>query len=62
VDSWLRAEIGSDLEASVVGKLDAQNLQNCLCEFSKYEKIRLGGRGQPFVPYQERHSDEIDRR
>lgn len=26
-----------------------------------YEKIRLGGRGQPFVPYQERHCDAIRR-
>ena len=27
-------------------KLDAQNLQNCLCEFDKYERVRLG-EGRP---------------
>jgi hypothetical protein len=55
---WLRTNIVGDLQNSVVGKLDAQDCQNCLCEFSKYEKIRLGGRGRPFVPYHEQHGGE----
>jgi len=29
-----------------VGKLHAQDLQNCLCEFDKYERVRLG-EGRP---------------
>ena len=49
---WLRTEIASDLEDAGIGKLDAQNCQNCLCENSKYERIRMGGRGRPFVPYE----------
>lgn len=31
--------------------LDAQNLQNCLCEFDKYERVRLGeGRPRSLYP------------
>jgi hypothetical protein len=31
--------------------IDAQNLQNCLCEFDKYERVRLG-EGRPRSRYQ----------
>lgn len=31
-------------------KVDAQNLQNCLCEFDKYERVRLG-EGRPRSRY-----------
>jgi len=32
-------------------KMHAQDLQNCLCEFDKYERIRLGeGRVRPYHP------------
>lgn len=34
--------------------LDAQNIQNCLCEFDKYERIRLGeGRPKQLYPGRE---------
>jgi hypothetical protein len=34
-----------------IPKLDAQNLQNCLCEFDKYERVRLGeGRPKQLYP------------
>ncbi len=29
-----------------IPKIDAQNVQNCLCEFDKYERVRLG-QGRP---------------
>lgn len=30
--------------------LDAQDLQNCLCEFDKYERVRMG-QGRPRSRY-----------
>lgn len=46
-----------DLKAEVIKllppwmpPLDAQNLQNCLCEFDKYERVRLG-EGRPRSRY-----------
>lgn len=48
---WLRAEIADDLVEAGIGKLHAQDLQNCLCEFARYEKLRLGeGTARRFVP------------
>lgn len=34
----------------VIGKLSAQDWQNCLCEFDKYERVRLG-QGKPRKEY-----------
>ena len=57
-DTWraafrlLREQIMPDLERIGLGDLHAQDLQNCLCEFHKYEHARLG-EGKPkrrFVP------------
>jgi hypothetical protein len=33
-----------------IGELDAQDIQNCLCEFDKYERVRLG-EGKPRSSY-----------
>ena len=47
-DNWLKClqalnhTITPVLEELEIGKLHNQDLQNCLCEFSKYEKTRLG--------------------
>jgi hypothetical protein len=57
-DAWraalarLHEATAPDLERIGVGQLCAQDLQNCLCEFDKYERVRLG-QGKPkrrFVP------------
>lgn len=40
--SGLRAAILPMIHAAGMPPLSAQDLQNCLCEFSKYEKARLG--------------------
>jgi 5-hmdU DNA kinase, helical domain len=46
-DAWrlalarLHEMIAPDLERIGVGRLCAQDLQNCLCEFDKYERTRL---------------------
>jgi hypothetical protein len=57
-DTWraafrqLREQIMPELERSGLGDLHAQDLQNCLCEMDKYERMRLG-EGKPkrrFVP------------
>jgi hypothetical protein len=40
----LHKEIAPDLVEMGIGQLCAQDLQNCLCEFSKYERKRLGER------------------
>jgi hypothetical protein len=48
----LHEAIAPDLERIGVGRLCAQDLQNCLCELDKYERVRLG-EGKPkrrFVP------------
>jgi len=46
----LHAEIAGDLEEIGVGRLCAQDIQNCLCEFDKYERVRLG-EGKPKKKY-----------
>jgi hypothetical protein len=38
----LGALIAPTLESAGIGRLHAQDLQNCLCEFDKYERARLG--------------------
>lgn len=44
-------EISPLLEKTSIGKLHAQDLQNCLCEFDKYERVRLGeGRPRSLYP------------
>jgi alpha-glutamyl/putrescinyl thymine pyrophosphorylase clade 1 len=42
----LRETITPDLERMGLGDLHAQDLQNCLCEFDKSERVRLG-EGKP---------------
>jgi len=42
----LRAAITPDLERMGLGDLHAQDLQSCLCEYDKYERVRLG-EGKP---------------
>src|SRR5262249_5363671 len=42
----LRTTIAPDLAKIGLGDLHAQDLQNCLCEFDKYERVRLG-EGKP---------------
>jgi hypothetical protein len=47
-DTWraalrkLREQITSELERMGLGDLHAADLQNCLCEFDKMERVRLG--------------------
>jgi hypothetical protein len=38
--------VRGDLERVGLGDLHAQDLQNCLCEFDKFERARLG-EGKP---------------
>jgi hypothetical protein len=51
-DTWravlarLQEAIAPELERIGLGRLCAQDLQNCLCEFDKYERVRLG-EGKP---------------
>ena len=51
-DTWraafrqLREQIMPELDRIGLGNLHAQDLQNCLCEFDKYERVRLG-EGKP---------------
>jgi hypothetical protein len=58
-DTWraafhqLREQIMPELERIGLGDLHAADLQNCLCEMDKYERVRLG-EGKPkrrFVPH-----------
>jgi alpha-glutamyl/putrescinyl thymine pyrophosphorylase clade 1 len=42
----LHETITPELEQIGIGRLCAQDLQNCLCEFDKYERMRLG-EGKP---------------
>jgi hypothetical protein len=42
----LHDTIRPDLERIGLGDLHAQDLQNCLCEFDKFERVRLG-EGKP---------------
>jgi hypothetical protein len=46
----LHADITPDLEEIGIGRLCAQDMQNCLCEFDKYERVRLG-EGKPKKKY-----------
>jgi len=46
----LGTEIAPQLEASGIARLDAQNTQNVLCEFDKYERAREKG-GKPARKY-----------
>jgi 5-hmdU DNA kinase-like protein len=48
-DNWQKNL--ADLHILTEMKMHAQDLQNCLCEFDKYERIRLGeGRVRPYKP------------
>jgi hypothetical protein len=42
----LHADIAGDLEDIGIGRLCAQDINNCLCEWDKYERTRLG-EGRP---------------
>jgi hypothetical protein len=47
----LHESLAPELERLDIGRLHAQDLQNCLCEFARYEKLRLGeGIAKRFVP------------
>jgi hypothetical protein len=49
----LHEDIAPDLKRIGIGRLCAQNLQSCLCEWDKFERVRLG-EGKPrrrFVPH-----------
>lgn len=46
----LRAAVWPVLERRLPRRLCLQNLQNCLCEFDKYERVRLG-EGRPRALY-----------
>ncbi len=47
----LRKAITSALGKAGIPRMHAQDTQNCLCEFDKYQRIRLGeGKGRKFVP------------
>lgn len=46
----LQAAITPELEALGLPKLDGQNVNNCCCEFDKYERARLG-EGRPKQRY-----------
>jgi hypothetical protein len=47
----LGTEISPQLEAAGIARLDAQNLQSCLCEFDKYERDRETGKtSRPYKP------------
>jgi len=46
----LQTQVNRKIERTV-GPLHAQDLQNCLCEFDKYERVRLGeGRPRSLYP------------
>jgi len=47
----VRKIVAPGLYKAGLPKMQAQDTQNCLCEFDKYERIRLGeGKGRKFVP------------
>ena len=46
----LRREIRPLIKAAQMPKIHAQDLQNCLCEYDKYERERLG-QGHPKSRY-----------
>jgi hypothetical protein len=47
----LRSEVNPLLRKVNMEPLHAQDLQNCLCEFDKYERVRLG-EGRPKQRYE----------
>lgn len=51
----IRGEVNDRLVTEGMDKLHAQDLQNCLCEFDKYERARLkeGRPKQKYVPQEE---------
>lgn len=46
----LQLEVNEELIGAGMAPLHAQDLQNCLCEFDKYERVRLG-EGRPRSRY-----------
>lgn len=48
--SHLKEDIDPLIDAARMPRLHAQDLQNCLCEFDKYERVRLG-EGRPKSKY-----------
>ena len=46
----LRRDIAPLIHTAGMPSLHAQDLQNCLCEFDKYERVRLG-EGRPKSTY-----------
>lgn len=47
----LQKEIDPLIKKAGILRLSAQDLQNCLCEFDKYERVRLGeGRPKQLYP------------
>ncbi len=47
----LRKTIDPALAKAGLPRMHAQDTQNCLCEFDKYERVRIGeGKGRKFVP------------
>lgn len=46
----VRHNLRSIVEAKTMSRLCLQDLQNCLCEFDKYERVRLG-EGRPRATY-----------
>ena len=42
----LHEEIAPELERAGIGRLSAQDVQNCLCELDKYLRVKLG-EGKP---------------
>jgi len=42
----LQERLRAELPDEIMGRLEAMDIQNCLCEFSKYEKA-LWGEGKP---------------
>jgi hypothetical protein len=56
-DKW-RAALTALQEKIKPLEMHAQDLQNCLCEFDKYERVRLG-EGEPKQIYREKIGDQI---
>jgi len=52
---WLQTTIDPLIAAAGILRFYAQDAQNALCEFDKYERVRLGqGRVRPYTPPQPR--------
>jgi hypothetical protein len=51
----LHDAIAPDLRKKGIGRLCAQDLQNCLCEFDKYERVRRR-EGKPKRRYRQTHT------